>query len=339
MAQRTPQPIPLVATGNAKDAQSGAIGQPGTQVKLGNAAVGFRVFSGMRFEIGAWLDPQRIVGIEAGGYVQETRVNHFALASNAAGSPLLAVPFFSRTPGSTGENALVIASPGKTSGSVAVDSSLQRWGTDANVLLCLYRRPGLELIFLTGGRYEDLRESLHLQAQSLTLGTGSSRILDDRFSTRNQFAGVQLGGRVRWQRDVLSLDVTSKIALGATHEVIDIQGASSQTGSKPFVGGLFAQPSNIGRTAANPFTVVPAMEFKLGYQFTPRLRTFVGYDFLYWSQVVRPGDQIDRNVNLSQSPILGTTSGALSGSAFPAPRFQSTSFWGQNVNFGLELSF
>src|SRR5437764_1472182 len=47
MAKRAPLPIPLVTIGDAKAKQPGAIGQSTTQVQLGNAAVGFKVISGV----------------------------------------------------------------------------------------------------------------------------------------------------------------------------------------------------------------------------------------------------------------------------------------------------
>ena len=68
-----------------------------------------------------------------------------------------------------------------------------------------------------------------------------------------------------------------------------------------------------------------------------RWRLFAGYDFLYWNQVVRPGSQIDRNVNLTQSTLLGN--GALTGSASPNPLFSRTDFWAQGMTFGFEFRF
>jgi hypothetical protein len=70
---------------------------------------------------------------------------------------------------------------------------------------------------------------------------------------------------------------------------------------------------------------------------TQHCRAFVGYDFLYWNQVVRPGNQVDRNINLSQSAVFG--SGTLSGPATPAPLFGRSDFWAQGITFGLELRF
>lgn len=343
--RQTPVPLPLVTSGSTKDKVPGAIGQPNTVVLVGNASTGFGMISGMRLELGGWIDAQHILGIEASGFMQEKRVNQIAALSDTnTGTPLLALPFFNRTPGATGESGLVISSPNKIVGNVVVASSLQHWGADVNGIWCFFRRPGLELTLLAGGRYEDLVENLHSLATSTTLATQTIRTLDDRFATRNQFFGAQIGGSMHWQHDVLFFDVTSKVALGDTHQVVEIQGASTQTGPKAspagsFPGGFFAQPSNIGRNTANPFAVLPALEMRLGYQITPSLRAFVGYDFLYWNQVVRPGAQIDRNINLTQSPLLGATHGVLSGPTAPVSLFNRTGFWAQDVNVGLELRF
>ena len=305
----------------------------------GNAGLGFRVISGLRFELGGWLDSQDIFGIDAGGLGQERRVNHFAAASDNTGTPLLALPYFSQTPKNVGERAQVISNPKKQAGEIDVAASLEHWNTEINGVFCVFRRPGLEIVLLAGTRYEDLLENLSSRARSLTIATNTTKILNDHFTTRNQFFGSQLGGAVHWQRDVVFLDVAGKIAVGSTHQILDIQGDSSQTGPKggSFPGGLYAQPSNIGRTGANPFSVIPSLEAKLGYQLTPRLRAFIGYDILYWNHILRPGEQIDRNINLTQSPLLGA--GVLSGPATPVRLLDRAVFWAQDVNFGFEFRF
>ena len=55
--------------------------------------------------------------------------------------------------------------------------------------------------------------------------------------------------------------------------------------------------SNIGHFSQSQFAVVPEIGVKLGYQLTPNLRLQAGYNFLFWSNVVRPGQQIDTSVN------------------------------------------
>jgi hypothetical protein len=67
---------------------------------------------------------------------------------------------------------------------------------------------------------------------------------------------------------------------------------------------------------------------------------FAGYEILYWNRVVRPGDQIDHNVNLSQNAVLDPKGvGTLVGPAQPAPLFNRSDFWAQGINLGLEYRY
>ena len=118
------------------------------------------------------------------------------------------------------------------------------------------------------------------------------------------------------------------------HQIVLIDGVTSSTASGTQRGGLLALPTNIGRYSRDSFAIVPELGLKVGYNFTDRLRGFVGYDVLYASNVVRPGDQVDTFVNSSFLPP-GPGVGA------PLPRFQfrQTDFWAQGVSFGLEWRY
>ena len=72
--------------------------------------------------------------------------------------------------------------------------------------------------------------------------------------------------------------------------------------AQAFNGGLLALPSNIGRYDRDVFSWVPELGVTIGYQCTDHWKLFVGYNVLYWSSVVRPGEQIDRTVNANQLP-------------------------------------
>ena len=95
---------------------------------------------------------------------------------------------------------------------------------------------------------------------------------------------------------------------------------------------------NVGFTHDH-FAVVPEGQVRLGYQFTRRLQGFVGYNFLYLRDVVRPGNQIDRNINATQNALFGGTGGVLTGPAAPPPQFTHSDFWAHGVNFGLEFRY
>src|SRR5205823_3226983 len=102
-----------------------------------------------------------------------------------------------------------------------------------------------------------------------------------------------------------SLDLRGKLALGVTHQEINISGGQSLTnaaGTAQALGGLLALNSNIGDFSRDRFSVVPELGVNVGYNLTPNLRAFCGYNFLYWSSVVRPGDQIDRGLDITRPP-------------------------------------
>ncbi|TVP98665.1 MAG: hypothetical protein EA381_11795 [Planctomycetaceae bacterium] len=56
---------------------------------------------------------------------------------------------------------------------------------------------------------------------------------------------------------------------------------------------------------------------------------------MYWSNVVRPGNQFDLVVDETQLPVAG-------GGGSPASEpfaFRSTDFWAQGISFGLEYAW
>jgi hypothetical protein len=349
-----PLPVPLVTTGNPRVGfdpnfvntvnTAGAIGQAGTQVLFGDRSIPSQGFSGMSLTLGGWVDPGEFLGIEGSAFVLERRTKRFVAGSDTAGNPPLYFPIFSAA--AAAERGIPIADPLRAfSGDVIVNSTLQLWGAECNGVFTLLRNSAVDITLLAGFRYADLRENLQIYNTTTDLVFNNVMNLTDLFNTTNQFYGGQIGSGIAFQHDCWSLDIAGKIALGATHEVVDIQGAITQFGPNPIVppglgtfpGGLFTQSSNIGKRRANAFSVLPSLELHIGYDLNPRTRLFAGYDLMYWTQVVRPGDQISHDVNLSQNAVLGT--GRLMGPAQPAPLFNRSDFWAQGINLGLEVRY
>jgi len=102
--------------------------------------------------------------------------------------------------------------------------------------------------------------------------------------------------------------------------------------------GRFAAPTNIGRHFSDRFAFVPQSEARLGIQWAPNVMTYVGYSFLYMNKVARPGDQIDRNIDLSQIPTAFEYNPAVPG-AVPRVPFTQSYFWAQGIDVGLEISY
>jgi hypothetical protein len=347
---RTP---PLVTTSPAGTpvAMAGVLGVPGTMVLHGSNDLENEEFSGGRFTAGAWLDSCKTIGLEGSFMFLGQRTNNFMAGS--LGAPILARPFFDAR---GFENAQLVAFPGVVAGNVVVSRGSSLWGADADLRYraccgCLWG--GTYRVDLLGGfRYGELREELGI-TEFLVVPAGStvprapgpaSILVQDQYKTKNQFYGGQVGVDSEFHYGSWFLGATAKFALGTMHDTVGIQGVT--TLAAPGVttiaaGGLLAQPTNIGKYSHDRVAFIPEVGLKVGYQVNDHVRVYVGYDFLYFNNVVRPGDQIDRVVNVSQLPNITSpaTGEPVRGVPRPMFNFKDSDFWAQGINFGLEFRY
>jgi hypothetical protein len=343
------QQMPALATiGSTADMPPGALGQPSTVEVLGDRNADTQVRSGARFTAGEWITADQTIGVEAGVFFLEPHSTRMGASSD--GSVLLARPFFAvgnvTLPDGTQqtlaqEDALIIANPGVSSGSIHMSTQNKFWGAEANARCnlcgdCFYRAD-----LLAGFRFLELKDSLSIVSVSDTIPPSGPTTVADVFHTVNQFYGGQVGAALNFCRGRWTLDFRGEFALGAIRRVAAIEGATIMTAggtTSSVAGGLFVQPTNIGRHTSVAFGVVPELGVRANYQITRFLRAYTGYSFIYLARnVAQPGDQIDRAVNVNQIPALGRM--PLSGDARPAFGFQNTDFWAQGFDFGLELNF
>jgi hypothetical protein len=356
---------PLVTTGPATAAIAGALGQAGTVVLFGDSHLGDEERSGGRFTAGYWIDPCQTIGIEGSFFFLGERSSDFD--SGLVTDSVLARPFRVANTGvitlPNGATVPVpilaaeqVAAPGQGRGQIMIAAPTRLWGAEANLRgalagNCCYRLDGL-----IGFRYLDLFDNLTIAESVLftqptaaiqnnvpiAIPAGTQAVGADGFTTRNQFYGGQIGAIAEVRRGRWVLDLRSKVALGSTHQVVTINGGANifypaGTTQSFSTGPLLALGSNVGRYVRDVFTVVPEVGVNLGYQITPNLRARVGYSFLYWSNVVRPGDQIDLNVDVTQLPLAPGQATPVQPNRPPTFQFRSTDFWAQGLNFGLEL--
>jgi hypothetical protein len=289
--------------------------------------------------VGGWLGGEPVGG-ELSAFWLDSADVRFGARSTAAGSPPVYVPVFNLATGR--EGSIVVSDPVfGVAGSLAVESRSQLWGWEANGLAAASRGP-VEVTLLAGVRYLDLKESLTLQTATTDLVVFTQDNQFDAFSTTNRFYGGQVGARVTAACGKWFAGLTGKVAVGATHSSVDVAGVSLQTGDATvpqgaFPGGIFTQQSNLGRQSTWDCATVSELGVQAGCQVCGCLRAFVGYDVLYWTRVARPGDQIDRSLNPSQSPVFGA--GSLRGSARPAGLLGQTDFSAHGLAAGLELQY
>ena len=82
------------------------------------------------------------------------------------------------------------------------------------------------------------------------------------------------------------------------------------------------------------FAVVPELSLKAGYQVTPRVQLFAGYDVFYWTDVQRAGGLIDLTVN----PNL-LAGGAGGGPARPMQMLNTSALVAQGFSFGVRYNY
>jgi len=341
LAATAPEP----ANPNDPNANFGFLGRPGTNVLLGPGGFGSTARNGFRVRAGAWLDG---CGIDGSFFFLGERTNRFEVASPLF--PVISRPFFApninpQTGQPIGEFGEVVAGGG-TQGQLVVEQTSRLWGADVNFRNCINRTCVARSEWFAGYRHLNLREGLRINETIIAgpndapLPAGTRIFVQDEFQTRNRFHGGQIGYAVgrRWGR--FDADARASVALGVTVQDLDITGNQSvqrpgQATPSVFNGGLLAVGPNLGSFSNEEFSVVPEFTFNVGYMVTPTVRAYVGYNFLYWTNVIRPGEQIDRVVDLTFVP--NAPGAPFSGVNRPQPLFQQSDFWAQGLQLGVEL--
>jgi hypothetical protein len=357
-----PLEAPLVTTGST--AGRGALGLPDTTVLFGNSKFDYGSFNGFQLESGLWLDHCHIWGFEAGGFLLEKKATTTTFSSDANGNPLLARPATNTVtipvPVPFG---FLVAFPNAFAGSITVSSSSRLWGANADFIRNLAAMPNFRADLLFGFRYLDLGEDLTISqattvlprgtlvftpdpnATRQMLGAGSTVSILDRFQTRNRFYGGQIGGRVEYHWGSYFINVISKVALGPSQESLDISGVTTATGVTATAPGgttpsgfLALAGSNGGLHSTNWFVIAPEVNLQVGYQLSNHLLAHIGYDFLYINNVVRPGNEVNLNVNPTFVP---TSASFIFPSGLPQPRvlFRHEDFWAHGLQLGVEVRF
>ena len=354
-----PLSVPLVSTGPSENDEGFLVnsnstilyGAPFTPATGGNSTQSFPAFSGGRLTLGYAFDQSGNIAAEARFFMLQNRSAGFEAqgSSTDLGGNGMRIPVFNTvpyTPGSatdltTSENGLPVFIPGILAGKVAISNSLKLWGTDATGVFNLYRSGQWQLSGLGGFQYLNLSEGFNLSDTLVGLSgpfLGQSGSVSDHFGTQNQFYGAAVGLRGSAAWGPVSLALTGRIAIGPSHEVLNVSGAFQAVNFTASSGaqGIFAQPSNSGTRSSNVFAVVPQVEVKLGYDLTPTIRLTIGYDFIYYSSVVRPGSQLNRDLPKGQVFEQG---GSAISSTSPSPLFDRTGFFAQGLSAGVAMHF
>ena len=312
---------------------------------------------GGRLRIGWWAVDGQFVGYQAEYFGFGTSTNNFFASSTASGLNL-ARPFFNDDPGVNAEDAALLSGTTVTLGAFTYDldgqveisseSNMHSGGIIRRHVLWADFDKNCRIDWLIGYRYIRLDELLTI-TDTITLNNPSAGSMvepgtrnrrTDRFKTKNDFHGGEIGLMGEIHRGRWSLEVVGKVAIGNTHQMVGIDGTLTQepggTGGFSITdgdGGLLAQPGlNEGRYTRNAFTMIPEAELNVAFQITKGLRATLGYNVLYMTRVVRPGNQIDRNLNPTRFP----SGSGPNGPTTPQALFNESYFWLGGFSGGLE---
>ncbi|MFO0925570.1 MAG: BBP7 family outer membrane beta-barrel protein [Gemmataceae bacterium] len=311
-------------------------GSATSSVLYGGQSQGRDGMSGLRLNGQYWFSDNHCWGLDLGAFYL---ASHDIFTASSPGVPSIGRP--TRDFVEQIANLPTVDAFG-TSGSFTAERSSTLWGFDVNLrknlwcgdvcyfdLLCGYRTVGLE---------EKLAITENVLITSDPIGTfvgatGTRNIVNDQFTTSNRFFGPQVGFDSMLRKGNWTLGVRSKLAVGVTEQVVTIGGSTVTNGvSSP--GGLLALSTNSGRQTHRAFGVIPEVGLTVGYDVKEWWRIFAGYNFLYWNSVVRPGDQINTNVNASYLPNSPVPP---NGAAEPAPLFRRSELWAHGVSLGMEF--
>lgn len=323
---------PLVTTDPVTEPSTTAGVLPDATILFGGEAEHGDMSVGGRFDIGTWFDPRQCYGV---GW------RFFGLGNDGLGfgitsldNPVLAVPIFDFAGGVN--NAVLLAYPGFRSGNINITGDSEVLGNDVYGRILLCRTCNSRWDFITGWHFSRVNDQLDIAATSVDADPGSplfgtETTFRDRFAARNEFHGGILG--FIWERECgcFSTQLLGRMAIGSMHEQVTINGTQTvvQPGQNPetFAGGIFTAASNIGTFERSEFTAVTEVGVTCSYRVGHCTELTLGYTFMYWNDVMRPGDAID--------PRTGTAGGE----THPQFEFNRSGYWVQGLNLGFTCKF
>ncbi len=336
------QGLPPLVTGSRSGTP--VLGNPGTSVLIGGHSIQNQDVAGGRFTLGVSINPEETIGLEGVYFFLGSRTLKATVRDQGNSSESIGLPYVNSV--TTQENVFLVGAPGVSRGSVYVSSTNRLQGAEGNFVVNLADDYAFRLNGIVGYRFLQVNEGLGISVQRTEVGgAGVYGPMYDGFDGHNQFNGGQLGLHADFSHGPIFCELTGKVALGVTSEVVQINGASTLytpvmggVSSQTIPGGVYSLSSNIGHFSRSEFAVVPEGTFKVGVKLCDATRLFVGYNFLYLSDLVRPGDQIDRTLNPSQIPALNAGA-AFANADRPHVLFSRTDFWTQGLLIGFETRY
>lgn len=333
---QSPKVPVLVSGGDVLDAVPGAFGQEGTFPLLDK--IGMPPTLGGRLTMYRWLNENQVAGVE-GVFWGARSFSRETFTSRGTGTePVLARPFFNVNSGTL--DADPVGLPFAMAGTVQISLPSTMVSGEVNFHLAPSGGSEWQFRYFGGPRYLQLDEKLIINHASVELVDGQLDFVHDQFGTTNRYYGGQAGVGFEYRGGRLLLDVRTKLGFGRTEQTVRTDGGTAlttATGETTVLGdrGLLVQPFNAGlEVKRKAWSVVPEFSINGGLQLNEYFSIYLGYNFLYWSNVVRPGDALSQNISLQPC-----CPGVILGAHEPSLNPTQSSVWIQGLTLGLEINF
>ncbi len=334
----TGQLLPTLVTtsvGNplAAPADAGILGAANTRSLFGGREVGTSATTGIRYEVGVWLDDCRSRGVLVRMF--DTGENDVSLQTDGTRQAVIARNFLDVGPPRE-QSVVSVAYPNQTSGSISANLSSNTNGGDLLYRQVFYQDHLGRWDWLAGYQTGRLTESLDIVSNTTSLNAPNP-ILDqqDHFRTRNQFHGATLGLGGEAREGNWFFGGLFKVGLGNMERRVDISGSSRTTVGTDVSTqnqGLLARQTNIGTYRTDTFVLVPELGLHVGYRLTGNLDFTVGYSLLRLPKVVRVTETLDRE-------LASNLSSPLTGELRPSFALTDTHFTLHSLNLGLQWAY
>ncbi len=250
-------------------------------------------------------------------------------------------------------SGFLVGAPNVATGSISGSSNAELWGVEANGWKTVFANaPGqsVRIDVMGGFRYLNFNSDLQINSQTvyqdnlpdiaeLQPFAGNRIDVTDTFQTSNGFFGPQVGFNMSYITSCFTASAIFKFGVGANFQELRISGSQLRTfsdGSKSFSpAGVYALPSNIGTFDRTKFGIVPEVNVKLAIPVSRRFTCFFGYTFMGWSEVIRPEEQIDPVIDITQIPNFPTGGASPTGLGRPAVPFNDQFLFIHGLNAGV----
>ena len=287
-------------------------------------------------------------GIDGNVFYIPTRSTSRSVASSGtAESTDLLLPFFDVT--RNRENVTEVSFSPVYSGSATEELSNKLMGAELNAT-SVYRH-GITMEHHVAGwiPLDAAQGNVHGHDQQLVHPAGSAGHLEHHRPVRGdqQFLrrAVRREGALRLRPLVCHRHLQARPrrdgAIGRHQSARSPPTTSPTTGrSRRSAADISRCPRTSAATAERCSRCCPSCSSTSGYRIAPTASIFLGYSFLYTNSVARPGNQMNRNINPTQSvSYVGEPPVSLQGPAQPTFGFNSSSFWAQGITAGLSIRF